>query len=119
MILRWIMEPLIAQLRTGLLYKRKDGTFIHIYFRLAALIVDLPEIALLLCTYQASSSGVRPCPCCTQLRSDFLKPTVAGTCPAPLRTTEHMKYLLDMGDAVTAQQFSFTLEKVCEHTKCV
>jgi hypothetical protein len=119
MILRWIMEPLIAQLRTGLLYKRKDGTFIRIYFRLAALTVDLPEIALLLCTYQASSSGVRPCPCCTALRLDFLKPTVAGTCPAPLRTTEHMKQLLDSGDEVTAQQFSFTMEKVCEHTKCV
>ena len=30
LILRWVLDPLVRQLRTGILYKKKDGTFIRV-----------------------------------------------------------------------------------------
>ena len=56
MILAWVMAPLIRQLQSGFLYRKKDGSSVRIYLRLGALTVDLPEIALLLCIFQNSAN---------------------------------------------------------------
>ena len=113
MILGWVMAPLLQQKKTGYLFKRADGTFIRIYLRLAALTVDLPEIALLLCQYSNSSGAMRPSPSCTELRVDYLKPTDAGECRGPLRSTAHMREILASGDVEEAKRYSFTMEVVC------
>ena len=112
LILRWVLDPLIRQLRTGFLYKKKNGTFIKVYFRLATVTVDLPEMCLMLCTYQASGSAERPNPSCTCRRMDFLKRTATCTCESELRATDHMRDILRRGDTVEAREYSFTMQEV-------
>ena len=90
LILRWVLDPLVRQLRTGILYKKKDGTFIRVYFCLATVTVDLPEIELMLGIYQASASAERPNPSCTCKRVDFVIRTATCVCECALLAAEAM-----------------------------
>ena len=112
LILRWVLDPLIRQLHKGILYKKRDGTFIRVYFRLATMTVDLPEICLMLCIYQAFASAARPNPSCTCLRVHFLTQTASHTCTSKKRTTRKMRDILERGDLQKAKEYSFTMQEV-------
>ena len=96
----------------GILYKKRDGTFVRLYFRLATVTVDLPEICLMLCIYQAFASATRPNPSCTCLRVDFLNQTASHTCTSKKRKTRKMRDILERGDSEAAKDYSFTMQEV-------
>ena len=106
-------------IKTGILYRKKDGSEIRIYFRLLNLCCDLPEIQLILSMY-VSWSGNRPVPNCVCLHTDLLIHDGTGNCRNPVRLVDddddkwpgmRSIYLADAGATRTeeAKQFSFSL----------
>ena len=74
-------------IKTGILYRKKDGSEIRIYFRLLNLCCDLPEIQLILSMY-VSWSGNRPVLNSVCLHTDLLIHDGTGNCRNPVRLVD-------------------------------